>query len=150
MFFNKKEWNHNYYLEHKEKNKEARKEYYKIYYPLHREEKNKASLRWAADHLEKTMLNGAKTRAKKGNLEFNITTEDIIIPEFCPLLGCKITHIQGRGCVQTNASLDKIDPTKGYIKGNVQVISRLANAMKQDATVEQLLSFAHNILRVYK
>jgi hypothetical protein len=46
-------------------------------------------------------------------------------------------------CQNPNApSLDKVDPTLGYVKGNVRVISMRANWLKQDATVEQLEQIA--------
>jgi hypothetical protein len=39
-------------------------------------------------------------------------------------------------------SLDRIDPKKGYVKGNVAVISYKANRIKQDATPEELEAVA--------
>ena len=91
----------------------------------------------------------AKATAKKKNLEFNIGLEDIILPEFCKYLGTKLTNIQGQGAVWSNYSIDRIDSTKGYIKGNVEIISRKANSMKNMATEEELVVFAKNVLKLY-
>lgn len=77
----------------------------------------------------------AKYRAKKFCIEFNIERSDIIIPDKCPILGIPLILGVGK---QTNNSptLDRIDPTKGYVKDNVRVISHRANHKKQDNTIE--------------
>lgn len=97
-------------------------------------------------NVEKTILNAARSRARRSNLEFNLTLEDIVIPEMCPILNIKISmsyvrHNNG------SPSLDRIDNSKGYIKGNVRIISYLANAMKNSATLEQLILFSKNIVK---
>lgn len=43
-------------------------------------------------------------------------------------------------------SLDRIIPELGYVPGNVQVISQLANAMKWDSTREERIAFANWVL----
>lgn len=107
------------------------------------------SAKYLQDNQELRMYNTSKQRAKKRNINFTIIKEDIVIPKFCPLLGIPITNIMGKGRQQTNASLDRLDNTKGYTKDNIQIISDLANRMKQDATPEQLITFAKNILQIY-
>ena len=77
----------------------------------------------------------AKYRAKQKGREFTITKEDIVIPDICPLLG---TPIQ-------SPSLDRIDSSKGYIKGNVWVISNRANTLKNDATLTELKTLVENL-----
>jgi len=75
--------------------------------------------------------------AKKRNLEFTITIDDIVIPEFCPILGIKLQR--NKGMPKDNSiSVDRIDNSKGYIKGNVYVISYKANRMKGSMTLEIL------------
>ena len=93
---------------------------------------------------EYKMLARAKSRAKKNNLAFNIELDDIVIPERCPLLGIKIESTEVRNS-PNNPSLDKIIPEKGYIKGNVWVISNRANTLKNDATLTELKTLVENL-----
>jgi hypothetical protein len=100
---------------------------------------------------EQMLLTSARNRARKKGIPFNITVEDIVIPEFCPILGIKLTRNMGsHGGTFSSASVDKIIPENGYVKGNVQVISLLANNMKSSATPEQLVTFAKWILEEYQ
>jgi len=87
------------------------------------------------------MLAQAKSRAKRKGIEFNITLDDIRIPEICPYL--KIPLEFG---TMFAPSLDRVNSEQGYIKGNVEVISRKANIMKSNASTEELLEFAYEIL----
>ncbi len=99
--------------------------------------------RWKnPESYERRMLTAAMNRVKKKGLEINIDISDIIIPEYCPILGVKLIVKRGQGCGPHDASpsLDRIDSSKGYIKGNVQVISTRANLLKNNATVEELKS----------
>jgi hypothetical protein len=78
-----------------------------------------------------------KERAKKSGIEFSIEEEDIIIPDFCPIFKIKLQ--ENKGLSKYNSySLDRIDNTKGYIKGNIHVISFKANSIKNNSTIEEL------------
>ena len=92
----------------------------------------------------------SKENAKIGNKEFNIELEDIIIPEHCPYFGFKLETDVKKYTSPTYFSIDRIDSSKGYVKGNVQVISRLANQMKSCATEDELIRFAEGILKIHK
>ncbi len=102
---------------------------------------------WAIRNIERVMFNSAKLRASKKNLHFDIEVSDIVIPEYCPVLGIKLEITRGKRKVNEamakhTPSLDRIDPAKGYVKGNIRVISLLANKMKTDASPEELVEFA--------
>lgn len=90
------------------------------------------------------MFHGAKQRSKNKNIPFDLDVDYInsIIPTHCPIL--KIELINGTDVFHDNSlSLDRIIPSKGYIKGNVCVISDRANRLKRDATLEELKSLVY-------
>lgn len=95
--------------------------------------------------VEYRMLTRAKSRAKQNNIPFNLELADIIIPETCPLLGIPIEIQLKKGYHPNSPSLDKIIPEKGYIKGNVWVISNRANTLKNDATLQELKTLVENL-----
>jgi hypothetical protein len=74
------------------------------------------------------LYGSAKSRATGKNREFSIELEDICIPPICPVF---LTPM-------ISPSIDRIDSSKGYIKGNIRVISRRANILKNNATVEEM------------
>jgi hypothetical protein len=90
------------------------------------------------------MVANAKRRAQSKHLEFNIDTEYVrsLVVTHCPVLGIPLEWSRYRGNGKSNVagspSLDRIDPTKGYVKGNVWIISAKANRIKNDATHEEL------------
>src|SRR5437660_1978478 len=83
------------------------------------------------------LINACRSRARTKGIPFNLTQEDIIIPEFCPVLGIRLEH-GTKGFRESSPSIDRVDPIQGYVKGNVVVISFRANRMKMDATLEEL------------
>lgn len=82
-------------------------------------------------------LNNVKLRAKVKGIPFNITLDDLVFPDTCPVLG--IPMIARSGAFHDNSpSIDRIVPEKGYVKGNVRIISYRANRIKCHASIEDL------------
>lgn len=90
---------------------------------------------WKNARFETTIVQRSKFRAMKKNIPHNITEEDIIIPEYCPILGVKIEMKRNS---KYGPSIDQIVPGKGYIKGNIQIISRRANYLKSNITPDEV------------
>ena len=87
----------------------------------------------------RNMLVRAKGRAKQAGMEFSISLEDIIIPTYCPIFGVLLDTYVIKSRNEHSPSLDRIDSTKGYIPGNVQVISWKANRAKIDTSLKELI-----------
>jgi len=83
------------------------------------------------------LISYAKHRAKINNIPFNLSPKDIEVPKLCPVLGMPLKLNNGSLC-KDSPSLDRIIPAKGYVKGNVKVISHRANTLKNDATIQEL------------
>ena len=82
-------------------------------------------------------------RAKRKKLPFNIDIEDIIIPKNCPVLGIPIeVNVGGDRMSNNSPTLDKFIPSKGYVKGNINIISWRANSLKSDGTTEEWMKIS--------
>lgn len=114
------------------------------YYKTHKEQARKSAKLYYDSNREYHMLDRAKRRAKEKGLPFNIDINDIIIPEKCPILGVPFV-IESNS--EYSASLDRIIPALGYVKGNIEVISRKANTIKSNATAEEVMLVAKHMIR---
>ena len=96
-------------------------------------------------------INAVRHRAKKKGLDFNLDDDDFVIPDVCPILGLPLRKTWG-GSVSDDLtpSIDRVDNTLGYVKGNTMVISQRANSIKSDMTFQELALFCTNMLRYIK
>lgn len=97
------------------------------------------------------ILNHASKR--KQHLGFNIDREylfDLYEKQSgkCAISGVNMTFAAGNGRVFTNISIDRIDSTKGYVRGNVQLVCDVVNIMKQDLPQDDFLDWCRLIIGV--
>lgn len=87
------------------------------------------------------LVKAAWSRAVKKKIPFDLKPSDLVIPSHCPVLGIEIkrTGVKRTG---NSPSLDRIIPSRGYVKGNVIMISWRANDLKRDASIEELMAIA--------
>lgn len=142
-----KEYSRADYKNHREKRMEQAKTYRllnkdtisaksKIRYAEDREERLQKSLEYRINNTERILLSGAKSRAKKRKIPFNLSIDDIFIPEFCPVLGIKLER-GAKTVIPGSPTLDRFIPELGYTKNNVLVISHRANSLKRDGSLAE-------------
>lgn len=83
----------------------------------------------------------AKWRAKKYNslrkgIDFDLPFSELHFPTHCPVLGIELNY-ENENKSENSPSFDREDPTKGYISGNVHIISWRANRIKNDGTLKE-------------
>ena len=91
---------------------------------------------WRQKNPVKYLLHQAKYRAKRRGVEFDIKAEDIDVPLVCPIYNIEL-KFSDSSRDDNSYSIDRVDNTKGYVKGNVRVISWKANQRKGDLSVEE-------------
>lgn len=84
------------------------------------------------------LLHHARKRAKKYNIPFSITKNDLCIPQFCPILGIPIKVGSGRP-EDGSPTIDRLIPELGYVPDNISVISYRANTIKNFGSIEEHL-----------
>jgi len=68
----------------------------------------------------------------------------------CAISGERMTYLAGQGRVSTNISIDRIDSSRGYVRGNVQFVCDVVNRMKQDMAEDDLAVWCARILEQRK
>lgn len=137
-----------YQKRYREKHRQKLTEYAKEYYLKNKDKINQHNQAQKKANPERVLWQSAKERAVKLNLLFELNISDIVIPDYCPILG--IPLFKGKGKVGNNSpSIDKIDPLLGYTKDNIQIVSFQANTMKSNASKEDLLLFSYWVLEKY-
>ena len=105
---------------------------------------------YVPNDLQKQIRLKASGNARRKGLEYNLKPEDIVISETCPYLKIKLSYNKKDSRKSFYHSIDRIDNSKGYVKGNVQIISFLANKMKSESSYDQLLTFAKSVIEIHK
>lgn len=85
----------------------------------------------------KHLLVSARTRCWGTDRVFDLVPEDILpLPSVCPILGIPL-ELGASPNHQNNYSIDRFDPSRGYVRGNVTVVSYRANMLKNNGTEEE-------------
>jgi predicted DNA-binding protein (UPF0251 family) len=85
------------------------------------------------------MVGSSKQRAKKDGIPHDIDApylKSLGAPDTCPVLGITLNY-KNEETQDDSPSIDKFYPSKGYVRGNVQIISYRANRIKSDGTPEE-------------
>lgn len=90
----------------------------------------------------------ARRRAELYNVPFSLTVDDIVIPAKCPVFGFPLVRNTGIDAKAkfNSPTIDRIIPGKGYVKGNIHVISGMANTIKGNRDLAEWKMFAKWIL----
>ena len=84
-----------------------------------------------------------KSKAKTNNIDFDLDPQYLkqIYPRNgkCPALGYVFKRGDHTGSLQESPTIDKLVPSKGYVKGNVHWVSRVANSIMSDGTPDEVI-----------
>jgi len=97
---------------------------------------------------EYRMWCAAARRARELKIPFNIHPSDVKIPSICPLLGIRINR-NNKTTGKNSPSIDRVIPSRGYVKGNILIISHHANQIKNDATLLELQRITKNLEKIW-
>ena len=98
---------------------------------------------------KRTKYRGKKANAKRLGIEFSVPFSAIDFPTHCPILGIELDYF-AEGRQENSVSFDRLDFSKGYVEGNVVVLSWRANRIKNDGTEKEHRLIADYLARINK
>lgn len=87
-------------------------------------------------HAARLKFRSKRNSALQTGKVFTLAFEDVVWPDVCPVLGITLSYV-GDGQAENSVSFDQIDPGKGYVPGNVMIMSWRANRIKNDGNAEE-------------
>jgi hypothetical protein len=99
------------------------------------------------DHWVARALANIRAECRNKGIPFAIEPSDLILPERCPVLGFPLEVARGQA-KYNSPSIDRLIPALGYVRGNVDVISYLANTLKNNCTDPAQLEAVARYMRV--
>lgn len=93
-------------------------------------------------------------RIKKRHHNYDVNLDDLLYQwntqsGICVYSGVKLIHPNQGGNNLNTSSLDRIDSSLGYVKGNIQFISMACNYAKNSMTHEEMISFCMLITKKF-
>lgn len=93
-----------------------------------------------------------KAHAKLRKIKFNLEKKDIPeIPKHCPVFRWVELHThygEGRKFFADSPSVDRIYNERGYVKGNIRIISWWANMLKGHASLKEYRAIVEDAERL--
>ena len=125
-----------FYYQNKERSAASRKRYASK--PENMAKLRERRARWRLAKPVLALLSLARIRSRRLGLPFDLTPSDVVIPNVCPVLGIPLVWGASKRQSDCSPTLDRVVPSVGYVRGNVNVISWRANRLKSDATADEI------------
>lgn len=107
-----------------------------------KEAQKRWNLKWGAKtdtglyDAQRSKFRNKKSQALAKGVEFSVHFGELDWKTHCPVLGIELNYFAEK-TEEESPSFDRVDCTKGYVAGNVQIISWRANRIKNDGSAEE-------------
>lgn len=99
-------------------------------------------------HPEHGLFNQARQRAKRYGVPCTLTLMDvraILAPMRCSATGLPLAHSKGQPSA-LSPSIDRIEPARGYVPGNIRLVCQRFNVLRKDDHVSHDFRHALRVL----
>lgn len=114
------------------------------------------NIKWSGcGEIARWVWNRYRISAKRRKIEFGLTAEDmwklaVSQDKKCSLTGETLIFVSDqRYQKNSNASLDRIDSSKGYVSGNIQWVTKNANIAKQKMPQEEFIGVCRAVVKKF-
>lgn len=107
------------------------------------------------DDIPSSWLKEYERNAKKRGIEWNLSIDDVVFVykkqnKLCALSNTKLEFGRIRYRLETNASIDRIDNSKGYIKDNIQIVLKSLNIIRGSLSVNDFINLCRMVVKKFE